>query len=256
MKTLILFALALAALPGCQPYYGRLAEFSSAELSCTEEEVEISDAYSTRAAARYTARCRDGKAYRCITMIKPYPAEPETTCQPMGADSEETVANASSSQSSAGAPRGILPGGWPRVRIHACQAELTMPPDAKLLESIEPTSGIAMREARAHAGESAFNFSCAQLPQLSGEPGKADEVVAGAVNGALQAISGEVISSRKLPEGTGRSLLVRVQGARMALRVWTQGEWLYSASVVPIDSLPDGAVAEYLDRITVPKPAR
>mgnify|MGYP001547163921 CR=1 FL=1 len=256
MKTLLFAALVGSVLAACQPYYGRLAEFSSAELSCTEEEVEISDAYSMRAAARYTARCRDGKAHRCITMIKPYGEEPETTCQPLGSDSDSSIAEGSSQPShSSSAPRGILPGGWPRVRVNACNAELTMPPDAKLLESVDPTQNVSIREARAHAGGSAFSFSCAQMPQLADISDKT-EVLNGAVNGALEAMGGELVASRKLSDGAGRSLLIRVKGAKMAMRVWTEGQWLYSASVVPIDSLPDGAVAEYLDRIAVAGDAR
>jgi hypothetical protein len=242
MKTVIGTLAVLAALPACEAYYGRLPELASAELSCAESDLEVSDLFSTRTAARYTARCGNGKTYRCITMGKPY-GEPETTCQPAGTDTEAGDTSESPSTGVARAPRGILPGGWPRMRIEACGAELTMPPAAQLVEGPEPTR---------QAGDSAFNFACTQLPAPITESSKAEEVVTGAVRGALEAIDGELIASRKLSGVSGRSLLIRVKGAQMVLRVWTQGQWLYSASVVPIDNLPDGAVAEYLDRIEVP----
>ena len=131
-----------------------------------------------------------------------------------------------------------------------------MPSDAKVVETVEATTQLTMHEARGHAGGSAFNPACTQIRALSTDPSKANEIVAGAAQGALDAVDGELIASRKLSVGTGRSLLIRVQGAQMAIRVWTQGPWLYSASVAPIDKLPDGAVAEYLDRITVPATGR
>jgi hypothetical protein len=255
MKLHLLALAALAFLPACGSLQERLAELSAPEISCAQSDVEISETFSTRSASRYKASCSDGKVYRCISMGKPFGDDPETTCQPVSGD-DAVASSAGASEAGIAPPRGVLPGGWPRVRVNACQAELTMPPDARLFESVEPTQNITMREARAHAGGSAFGFSCAELPQLAAAPDNADEVVEGAVNGALQAIEGDLITSRKLRDGTGRSLLIRVKGAKMAMRVWTQGQWLYSASVVPIDSLPDGAVAEYLDRITVPASTR
>jgi hypothetical protein len=261
MKALFLTVVAMAAVVACEPYYGRLPEFASSELSCEQSEVTVSDALSTNAAVRYTARCGDGRSYRCITMMKRYGEAPETICRPsaegeVAENDDEMSAGASPSVETHQATRGVLPGGWPRIRIAACGAEATMPSDAKVVETVEATTQLTMHEARGHAGGSAFNLACTQIPALATTPSKANEIVAGAAQGALDAVDGELIASRKLSVGTGRSLLIRVQGAQMAIRVWTQGPWLYSASVAPIDKLPDGAVAEYLDRITVPATGR
>lgn len=244
----------LLLLFACAPHE-RLAELSAPEVSCAQSEIEVSDILANKGAARYTATCPDGKVYRCISMGKPFGGDPETTCSPKSDDVEAEDSGESTSSAAVArgqaAPRGVLPGGWPLVRIEACGAELTMPPNAKRSERIEPTTQSPIHLAEASAGTTGFSFSCARLPGTAGERATPDEILGGAARGSIEAINGELIQSRKLSQPPGRTLLVKVQGAQMAMRIWLQGDWLYSANVAPIERLPDGAVAEYLDRIQV-----
>lgn len=189
----------LLLLSACAPHE-RLAELSAPEVSCAQSEIEISDVLANKGAARYTATCPDGKVYRCISMGKPFGDDPETTCSLKSDDSD---ANDSAEATSGGAavargraPRGVLPGGWPLVRIDACGAQLTMPPNAKRSERTEPTTQAPMHLAEGSAGTTGFSFLCARLPGAAGERATPDEILAGAVRGAVEAVDGELLQCR------------------------------------------------------------
>src|SRR5688572_26152010 len=125
LATLALF------LPGCGSYQERLAELSAPELGCAQAEIAIADVFTTKSAARYAATCADGRVYRCISMGKPFGDEPETTCQlnteasPDVPSDESDVVGSTSQARNRTVTRGLLPGGWPRVRIAQCDTELT-----------------------------------------------------------------------------------------------------------------------------------
>ncbi len=248
---------ATSVLLACAPHE-RLAELSAPEVSCEQRDIQIAGVLANKGGARYTATCPDGKSYRCISLGRPYGDEPETTCSLASddaADGGESTSSTSSGTRGRAAPRGVLPGGWPRVRVEACGAELTLPASVTRTERTEPTTGARMYIAQAFAGKSEFGFSCAKLEGSTSDRATAEKVLAGSVRGAIEAVDGELIQSRKLPQLIGRTLVLRIKGRQTVMRIWLERDWVYMGMVAGIELLPEGAVAEYLERIQVDSPA-